>query len=86
MRKFVERVGHLSFNGPYTESLGITVRYVTERAVFEMQGGKLTLIEIAPGIKLESDVLARMDTPVRIAEPLRLMDARIFRDAPMAAR
>jgi propionate CoA-transferase len=84
VRKFVERVGHLSFNGPYTESLGITVRYVTERAVFEMRGGKLTLIEIAPGIDLERDVLARMDTRVAIAEPLRIMDARIFRDAPMS--
>jgi propionate CoA-transferase len=85
VRKFVERVGHLSFNGPYTESLGITVRYVTERAVFEMRGGKLTLIEIAPGMDLERDVLARMDTPVAIAEPLQVMDARIFMEAPMAA-
>ena len=83
VRKFVPRVGHLSFNGPYTESLGIAVRYVTERAVFEMREGRLTLIEIAPGIDLERDVLAQMNTEVRIAEPLRTMDACIFRDAPM---
>ena len=85
VKKFVERVGHLSFNGPYTESLGITVRYVTERAVFEMQGGRLTLIEIAPGIDLERDVLGQIATRVHVADRLRLMDERIFRDQPMAA-
>jgi len=83
VRKFVERVGHLSFNGPYTEGLGITVRYVTERAVFEMREGRLTLIETAPGIDLERDVLAQLGTPVRIADQLQQMDARVFRDAPM---
>lgn len=83
VRKFVPRVGHLSFNGPYTESLGITVRYVTERAVFEMREGKLTLIEIAPGIDLERDVLAQLDTPVRVAAEVQTMDARVFNEGAM---
>ena len=85
VHKFVERVGHLSFNGPYTESLGIAVRYVTERAVFEMREGRLTLIEVAPGIEVERDVLGRMATRVRVADQLRQMDERIFRHPPMAA-
>jgi propionate CoA-transferase len=59
------------------------VRYVTERAVFEMRGGRLTLIEIAPGIELERDVLAQLDTPVRVAERVELMDARVFSDGAM---
>jgi len=85
VKKFVERVGHLSFNGPYTEKLGISVCYVTERAVFEMHDGRLTLTEIAPGIDLERDVLAQLGTPVRVAGSLKTMDARIFRDAPMGS-
>jgi propionate CoA-transferase len=85
VKKFVERVGHLSFNGPYTETLGIAVRYVTERAVFEMRGGRLTLVEIAPGIDLEREVLAQLATPVRVADDLRRMDARIFREPRMSA-
>jgi propionate CoA-transferase len=59
------------------------VRYVTERAVFEMRDGRLTLIEIAPGIELERDVLAQLATPVRVADNLKQMDERIFREAPM---
>jgi propionate CoA-transferase len=85
VKKFVERVGHLSFNGPYSEKLGIAVRYVTERAVFEMRQGRLTLTEIAPGIDLEREVLAQLATPVRVADDLGRMDRRIFFDAPMSA-
>lgn len=83
IKKIVPRVGHLSFNGPYVASLGRRVLYVTERAVFEVRAGRLTLIEIAPGIALERDVLAQCDAPIAVAPDLRLMDARIFRDERM---
>ena len=83
VKKVVEKVGQLSFSGPYCESLGITVKYVTERAVFEMRSGKLTLIEIAPGIDLQRDVLAQLDTDVAVAHDLKLMDARVFFEKSM---
>jgi len=54
-RKLVPRLQHLSFNGPYVATLGRSIRIVTERAVFELRDGALTLIEIAPGIDLAHD-------------------------------
>jgi propionate CoA-transferase len=39
------------------------------------------LIEIAPGVDIERDILARIDFKPLVREPLDLMDARIFRDA-----
>lgn len=52
--------------------------YVTERAVFEVRDGNMTLIEIAPGVDLERDVLGQMDFAPVIAEDAALMPAEIF--------
>ena len=81
--QIVAEVAHLSFNGPYVASLGIPVLYVTERAVFAMHDNRLTLIEIAPGIDLQRDILDQCATPVAVAAELRLMDRRLFEQAPM---
>lgn len=83
VRKLVPQVGHLSFNGPYVRSLGREILYITERAVFELREGGLTLTEIAPGLDLQRDVLDACGAPVAVAEDLRPMDPRIFTDAPM---
>lgn len=81
--KLVPTVQHLSFHGPYVASLGRQITYITERAVFELRGGRLTLTEIAPGLDLQRDVLAVLGAPVLVADDLQTMDARIFTDAPM---
>lgn len=83
VKKIVREVGHLSFNGAYTVGTGTRVLYVTERAVFDLRDGRLTLIEIAPGIDLQRDVLDQLAAPVPVAADLKLMDERIFRDSPM---
>ena len=83
VKKVVHEVEHLSFNGPYTVGKGAKVLYVTERAVFELRDGRLTLTEIAPGIDLQREVIDQLAAPVPVADDLRKMDERIFRDAPM---
>lgn len=85
VKKVLTRVEHLSFNGPYTAGRGTKVLYITERAVFDLRQGRLTLAEVAPGVDLQRDVLAQLGAPVPVAPDLKPMDARIFRDAPMLA-
>lgn len=82
-RKIVAAVAHLSFNGPYVAALGRNILYITERAVFAMRDGRLTLVEIAPGIDLQRDVLAQCECDIAIAPDLGFMDARLFSEAPM---
>jgi propionate CoA-transferase len=86
VQKVVPKVEHLSFNGAYSTGSGTKVLYITERAVFEMRGGALTLIEIAPGIDLEREVRAQIAPGVQVAGDLRTMDARIFRAQSMLQR
>jgi propionate CoA-transferase len=77
IRKFVKKVKQITFAGQYAEK-GQTVLYITERAVFQLIDGKVTLIEIAPGIDLEKDILANMDFKPEISPNLKTMDASIF--------
>lgn len=79
VRKFVPDVEQITFSGRRSTEIGQTVVYVTERAVFELHDGVMTLVEIAPGIDLQTQVLDQMGFTPAIAEPLRQMDPGLFR-------
>jgi len=78
-RKFVDRVRHMTFSAAQARSSGQGVMYVTERAVFELEERGPVLVEIAPGLDLERDVLAHMAFRPAIADPLRTMAPELFR-------
>lgn len=80
VRKFVTDASSIT----YRAVVGVRDRaqkalVVTERAVFRIALDGLELIEIAPGVDLQTQVLDQMDfAPVRIADPLPLMAAAHF--------
>ncbi len=84
-RKFVEAIEQVTFSGEYAARLGKRVLYVTERCVFALTPEGLELIEIAPGIDLERDILSQMAFRPIVRQPA-LMDARIFRPEPMGLK
>ena len=85
-RKFVEAVEHVTFSGAFAAKRGQAALYITERCVFALTPEGLELIEVAPGIDVERDVLALMDFKPIIPRDPALMDARIFRDEVMNLR
>ncbi len=85
-QKFVHEVEHRTFSGPEAARRGKSVLYVTERCVFRLCAEGLELIEIAPGIDLERDILGKMAFRPLIRGEIPLMDERIFRDEPMSLR
>lgn len=81
--KFVAEVEQRTFSGALAAADGKPVLYVTERCVFELTREGLALIEIAPGVDLERDILTPMGfVPLMPAPPVE-MDPRIFAEAPM---
>jgi propionate CoA-transferase len=84
--KIVEKVSQVTFNGPLAAARGQTVHYITERCVFRLTEHGLELVEVAPGLDAERDVLAQLPFRPRVAEKLETMPAEIFKAARMGLR
>lgn len=81
--KFIEDLEQVSYNGKYAAELGQNVLFISERAVFRRDAQGLTLIEIAPGVDLQRDILDQMRFSPRLAPDLKVMDARLFQHRAM---
>ena len=79
IHKFVKQVEQITFAGRYVRP-NQTVLYITERGVFQLLDGRMTLIEIAPGVDLEKDILAHMEFAPAISPDLKTMDPAIFQE------
>ena len=83
-KKFVGKVQQVTYSGALAAQNGQRALYITERAVFRRnEAGRLELIEIAPGVDLERDILAQMQFRPDVSPALKAMDCRIFRPEAM---
>jgi propionate CoA-transferase len=81
-RKFINQVEQITFSGAFAAASGQKVLYVTERCVFRRTAEGVELIEIAPGIDLERDILAHMGFHPIVRDP-KPMDPALFAEEPM---
>jgi len=82
-KKLIEAVEHVTFSGRMARRRGQNISYVTERCVFDLAADGLIVREIAPGIDLKRDVLDQAAFTLNVDPALKLMDAALFRDAPL---
>jgi len=80
--KLVPDVEQITFNADFALENEQQVLYVTERCVFELTPAGIELIEVAPGVDLEKDILEQLPFEPIVNNPTQ-MDVRIFTDAPM---
>lgn len=83
VQKFIDKVGQITFSADYAHKHNQQVMFITERCVFVLTDKGLVLTEIAPGVDMQKDILDQMEFVPHIAEDLKTMDERIFRDEPM---
>ena len=81
-RKFIEAVEQVTFSGAYAAETGQPAFYITERCVLRRTTEGVELIEVAPGIDIDRDILALMGFRPIVRDP-KAMDARLFRPKPM---
>jgi len=75
--KFVKKVEHITFSGKEALRRGQQVLFISERAVFELTDDGIKLIELAPGVQLEKDVLGLMEFKP-IVDDFDLMATSLF--------
>jgi propionate CoA-transferase len=78
VRKFIQNVEQISFSAKRARAMKQEVLYVTERAVFKLQSDGLELLEVAPGIDIDSHILAYMDFKP-IIKTIKSMPEHCFR-------
>lgn len=85
-KKFVPQIEDQTFSGDMARQRGQTVMYITERCVLALGEDGLTITEIAPGARLQEDVLDQAAIPLRVCPDLREMPAEIFQPEPMGLK
>ncbi|MGI9419296.1 MAG: acyl CoA:acetate/3-ketoacid CoA transferase [Geminicoccaceae bacterium] len=78
LQKIVEQVAQITFSGEQAMKQRQEILYVTERAVFRLVEGRLSLEETAPGVDPDYDVLARMAFEPLVADCLQIMPEACF--------
>ncbi len=78
VQKLVDQIEQVSFSAARSRQTGQEVFYVTERAVFQLTDAGLELIEVAPGIDLETQVLGQMAFRPAVGN-VRSMPDEVFR-------
>ena len=82
-KKFVPKLDQICYSADIGRSIRQVALFVTERAVFRVGADGLELIEVAPGLDVERDVIAQMGFRPRVARELRVMDSRVFEPGAM---
>ncbi|MCX8137322.1 acyl CoA:acetate/3-ketoacid CoA transferase [Pyrobaculum aerophilum] len=83
--KFVEKVYKIVFSGKYAVEEEKEVLYITERAVFKLTPIGVELIEVAPGVDIERDILNKMEFKP-VVRQIEEMDKRLFCDERLGLR
>ena len=94
VKKYIPKVKQITYSGLEAMRRRQPVTYITERCVLRLRtdigpddvlSGEpaLELVEVAPGIDVETQVLPFIGFDVKISPDLKEMDPRIFTDEPM---
>lgn len=79
-KKFVKKVNQITFSSKEGLKRGQVIIFNTDRGVFKMIKGKITLVEIANGVRLKEDIINQIDFPINISKNLKTISRKIYKN------
>lgn len=76
--KFSNKVDQISSSGDYAIKNNQEVYYITERCVFTLTDEGLKIIEVAPGISINDDIINKMPFQPLVDDNVKVMDKKYF--------
>jgi acyl CoA:acetate/3-ketoacid CoA transferase len=81
--KFVNKLYEVVYNARLGLMMGQEVKYVTERCVFRLGSEGLIIEEVAPGVDIDRDIIAKMEFKPVVSSDVKEMDRRLFNEGIM---
>lgn len=85
-KKLLPAIEQVNLHGPTAFARGAHLRVITERCVFALDAQGLLLIEVAPGIDIDSQIRPHVGFDVRVSPDCKPMDARLFLPQPLGLK
>ena len=76
--KFVKKVNQITFNSKQAIKNGQIIIFNTDRGVFKIINNKITLIEVAPGIRIKQDIIDKISFPIKVSKKLKRIASKIY--------
>lgn len=80
--RFMDRISRVCFD-PHGRATCSRPLVITERAVFCVENGALVLLEVAPGIDLERDILEQSGCPIQLPDSQISIPTSVFGHEPL---
>ena len=73
-------MNQITFSSKEGLKRGQVIIFNTDRGVFKMIKGKITLVEIANGVRLKEDIINQIDFPINISKNLKTISRKIYKN------
>ena len=85
-KKFIKKVNQITFSSKLGIKRGQTILFNTDRGVFQFIRNRITLIEIAQGVRLKEDIIDQIDFPIKITKKLKKIPKKIYLEKKIGLR
>jgi propionate CoA-transferase len=85
-KKFIKKVNQITFSSKLGTKRGQTILFNTDRGVFQFIKNRITLIEIAQGVRLKEDIIDQIDFPINVVKNLKKISKKIYLEKKIGLR